>query len=95
MEYFEYKAENNKVLFNPLTYSYGDTIYSKHNLNFYALERDLAEQLRGYYDTDDKSQIPMMMDAEGISYNDLNDWLSHMFTLNEGVVKTVKNTEQN
>ena len=43
---------------------------------------------------EDKSQIPMMMDAEGICYNDLNDWLSHMFILNEGVVKTVKNTEQ-
>lgn len=35
-----------------------------------------------------------MMDEEGISYNDLNDWLSYMFALNEGVVKTVKNTEQ-
>lgn len=94
MEYFEYKAQDNKVLFNPERGNYGDTILSKHQLNFYVIDRELAQQLQRYYDMEDKSQIPMMMDEEGTSYNDLNDWLSHMFTLNEGVIKTVKNTEQ-
>lgn len=94
MEYFEYKAQDNKVLFNPERGNYGDTILSKHQLNFYVIDRELAQQLQRYYDMEDKSQIPMMMDGEGTSYNDLNDWLSHTFTLNEGVVKTVKNTEQ-
>ena len=94
MEYYEYKAQDGKVLFNPERGTYGDTILSKYQLNFYVIDRDLAKQLQYYFDTEDKSQIPMMVDAEGISYNDLNDWLSHMFILNEGVVKTVKNTEQ-
>lgn len=93
MIYYEYISPDNRVLFNIQQMNFGNRIVSSHEYDLYLIERELAEMIVEY-NTKDKSQIPMMLGNDGISYNDLNDWLSHMFTLNEGVIKIVKNTEQ-
>ena len=93
MTYYEYISPDDRVLFNIQQMNFGNRIISSHEYDLYLIERELAEMIVEY-NMKDKSQIPVMLDNDGVSYNDLNDWLSHMFTLNEGVIKIVKNTEQ-
>lgn len=97
MRVFEYKSPDDRVLVNEETLSYGSIIYSRRRLNLYLVDKALGEAIQQYASCADKSQIPMIMNTEGIYINLSNpvDYLKHNYICNCDEIIVIEHNTDN